>query len=159
MRHAHARAVRPVAPRSSRFISAASLAERAVVEAFKTTAAFTLAPAKGTANPPACAAVPAVSPALTSAAAPGPAVGGPVPNGARRTGPYTPAPTTVSLTPSAVGSWYTPTAVTVSVPLSANGIWYSPAPVTIDVALSATGSWLEPRGAAGSKPLQTPQPK
>jgi hypothetical protein len=148
---------------------AKALTAAPLVPAFQKTATFTLAPAKGTLDPPPCInRVSSSSRALTSTVAPLPptavalpiapvAIAPPTPLDPRsatavalppaapraRLDTYTPGPVTVSFALSAAGSWYEPGPVTVNFGLSAQGSWYEPGPVTVTFDLSATGNWEE----------------
>jgi hypothetical protein len=152
---------------------AKALTTAPLVPAFQRTATFTLAPAKGTVNPPACAnrsasssaqtstvaappqspstviALPSTSPRATVTPAPVPA---PVPTPAPTPAPATTAatasplpiaPVTVAPTPPLDPRTATPLALPPAAP-RARLDTYKPGPVTVSLAMSATGSWYEP---------------
>ena len=144
---------------------------------FQSVAAFSLSPAKGAINPPACvtastaparaappAAValpPPVTPPVTkppaSPPAPVRAPGEAIPGAtADRRRLYVPGAVTVTLALSANGSWYVPGPVTMALALGAQGSWYAPAPVTVTFGLSATGNWLELKSGRDGPLQQAP---
>jgi hypothetical protein len=137
----------------------------------RSTAGLVLAAAKGTTNPPGCAApqisaastasasvspparvavgaVP-VSPPMTVVPTPAPTRVDPVaqvePKGAigERVVPYKPGSVTVDIDVTANGWWYEPAPINVDINIDAHGFWYVPTPVTVDIDMSATGSWIE----------------
>jgi len=123
-------------------------------------ATFTVAPPKGTSNPPACTAAPAVpaatvvteipiapavltTPAGAADAGRGATTGRVVEPTPARGSLYVASPVSVTLGLSAHGSWYEAAPVALNLSLSANGTWYEAAPVTMSLSLSASGAWYE----------------
>jgi hypothetical protein len=128
------------------------------VEPFQATARFTLAPAKGTVDPPACVAAAATPSARISSVelaplergAPrtaAPATGSPIPGtpvdrGVARSAAYSPMDVTIAPSLGAIGVWSEPGLVTLTPVLDAEGSWSEAGLVTVRFALSATGNWV-----------------
>jgi hypothetical protein len=108
------------------------------LEPVQATATFTLAPAKGTVDPPACAAVAATPPARVS----GTPIPAPVDRGIARGTAYSPGDVTLAPNLSANGSWSEPGQVTLTFALDAEGSWSEPGLVIVRPALSAIGNWV-----------------